>query len=316
MKEIFLGEVIRQRRLELGLTQEQLCEGICESMTISRLERGKQTPSRNTIIAILQRLGLPDDRYYALLSKNEVAISSLEKEIVACNIQFERATDTDKPQIRREALEKLRQLENIIDKGDTVSRQLILRSKVLLGGEDGTMTPEEKLENLLKAIRLTSPHFDLEEINNGLYTDMEIKIINQIATIYSHLGNHYQAIDILKQLTRYIQSHLQNIPADRAHVPMITYNYARELEMVRRYDDAIKNAEQGREICIHFGCYRSLPSLLAILAKCYYHKGTFSESADLYCQSYYLYKAIGDKSNQNLIRTEANELLNLNLGGL
>ena len=30
MKEVFLGEVIRQRRLELGLTQEELCEGICE----------------------------------------------------------------------------------------------------------------------------------------------------------------------------------------------------------------------------------------------------------------------------------------------
>ena len=40
MKEIFLGEVIRQRRLELGLTQEELCEGICEPMTISRFENG------------------------------------------------------------------------------------------------------------------------------------------------------------------------------------------------------------------------------------------------------------------------------------
>ena len=38
MKEVFLGEVIRQRRLELGLTQEELCEGICEPMTISRFE--------------------------------------------------------------------------------------------------------------------------------------------------------------------------------------------------------------------------------------------------------------------------------------
>ena len=59
MKEIFLGEFIKQRRLELGLTQEQLCEGICEPMTISRIENGRQTPSRNRINALLQRLGLP-----------------------------------------------------------------------------------------------------------------------------------------------------------------------------------------------------------------------------------------------------------------
>ena len=72
MKNVFLGEYIKQRRLDLGLTQEQLCDGICEPMTLSRLENGKQTPSRNRINALLQRLGLPDDRYFALLSKNEL----------------------------------------------------------------------------------------------------------------------------------------------------------------------------------------------------------------------------------------------------
>ena len=71
MKNVFLGEYVKQRRLDLGLTQEQLCYGICEPMTLSRLENGKQTPSRNRINALLQRLGLPDDRYFALLSKND-----------------------------------------------------------------------------------------------------------------------------------------------------------------------------------------------------------------------------------------------------
>lgn len=54
-------------------------------MTLSRLENGKQTPSRNRINALLQRLGLPDDRYFALLSKNELEMEALQKEIVACN---------------------------------------------------------------------------------------------------------------------------------------------------------------------------------------------------------------------------------------
>ncbi len=86
MKNVFLGEYIKQRRLDLGLTQEQLCDGICEPVTLSRLENGKQTPSRNRINALLQRLGLPDDRYFALLSKNELEMEALQKEIVACNV--------------------------------------------------------------------------------------------------------------------------------------------------------------------------------------------------------------------------------------
>lgn len=43
MQNFFLGDYIRQRRLELGLTQEQVCEGICEPITLSRIENGKQS---------------------------------------------------------------------------------------------------------------------------------------------------------------------------------------------------------------------------------------------------------------------------------
>lgn len=45
MKEVYIGSIIRKRRQELGLTQEQLCRGICETVTLSRIENGKQTPS-------------------------------------------------------------------------------------------------------------------------------------------------------------------------------------------------------------------------------------------------------------------------------
>lgn len=38
MKEIPVGEAVKRRREELGLTQEQVCLGICDSCTMSRLE--------------------------------------------------------------------------------------------------------------------------------------------------------------------------------------------------------------------------------------------------------------------------------------
>ena len=63
MKEMFLGEYIKQERLKQKITQEQLCEGICDPITVSRMENGKQMPSYNRIRAFLQRLGLPDKRF-------------------------------------------------------------------------------------------------------------------------------------------------------------------------------------------------------------------------------------------------------------
>ena len=43
MQNYRLGDYIRQRRQELNLTQEQVCAGICEPVTLSRFENGRQT---------------------------------------------------------------------------------------------------------------------------------------------------------------------------------------------------------------------------------------------------------------------------------
>lgn len=200
MKNVFLGEYVKQRRLDLGLTQEQLCDGICEPMTLSRLENGKQTPSRNRINALLQRLGLPDDRYFALLSKNELEMEALKKEIVACNV-------TEKVP---EGFEKLAQFEKLADPDDQISQQFALCSRVLLGRLDGRYTPLEQIDLLMQAIRLTVPRFDLESIESFLYTKDEITIINQIGLAYSSdAGQNKKAAEIYYQLLKYVRKHFK-----------------------------------------------------------------------------------------------------------
>lgn len=199
MKNVFLGEYIKQRRLDLGLTQEQLCDGICEPVTLSRLENGKQTPSRNRINALLQRLGLPDDRYFALLSKNELEMEALQKEIVACNA-------TEKVP---EGFEKLAQFEKLADPDDQIAQQFALRSRVLLGRLDGRYTPLEQIDLLMQAIQLTVPRFDLESIESFLYTRDEITIINQIGLAYSDAGQNKKAAEIYYQLLKYVRKHFK-----------------------------------------------------------------------------------------------------------
>ena len=142
MQNYRLGDYIRQRRQELNLTQEQVCAGICEPVTLSRFENGRQTPSRTRINAILQRLGLPDDRYYALVTPEELEIEALKKEIIACN-----ALDSAK-----EGFSKVEQLEKLVNTDDNLEKQFILRSKALLGYLEGRYTKEEKLRMLIQAI--------------------------------------------------------------------------------------------------------------------------------------------------------------------
>ena len=311
MQEMFLGEAIKKRRLELGLTQEQLCEGICESITVSRLENGKQTPSRNRINALLERLDMPADRFYALLSKHELDIDALQRQITAYNIQFRKASPAEKPQIREQALEAHRELEALIDADDNLSRQLILHSRVLLGTEEGAYSFEDKKRMLSEAIRLTAPYFDVDDIGRGLYTTDEIKIINQLALAYSNAGEHMEAISIFTQLYKYIQKHFQNIPLTRAHLNMVAYNYARELSSVGQFRKAIEVAEAGQKVCLDYGHYLALPNLLAIQADCYHKLEENEKSRDYYLQAYYLMKITKDEANLTILKRKAKKELNL-----
>lgn len=298
MKEFPIGEVIRQRRIELGLTQEELCEGIYEPPTMSRIETGRQTPSRTKLNVLLQRLGLPDDRYYALLSDNETKIADLQKEIVSCNVLGK----------EKKGLEMINELEEIADPQDTTIQQFILRSKVILGKlENGEIKPysfEQKLEILFQAIHLTSPRFNIEEIDRGLYGLDEVKVINQIALTYSRNDEHKKAIDIYYQLLRYIKKHFQNILQSGGLLPLVCYNYARELDLVKRYEDALEIAQLGWQACVQYGQYRNLPVIIALMAECYHFLNDDNKSIEYYRQAYYIHKAIGNEKSIGVIMSE------------
>ena len=303
MKNAFLGEYIKQRRLDLGLTQEQLCDGICEPMTLSRLENGKQTPSRNRINALLQRLGLPDDRYFALLSKNELEMEALQKEIVACNV-------TEKVP---EGFEKLAQFEKLADPDDQIAQQYVLSSKVLLGRLGGRYTPKEQIELLMQAIQLTVPRFSIDDIEKFLYTRDEITIINQIGIAYSDDGQNKKAAEIYYQLLRYVRKHFKETITSIGVLPLVLYNYARVLDLCGRYEEGAELAQECRKACVQYGHYQELPRCLEIEGECRHFMGDDEISKELYYQSYYLCKVIEYQVGLEIVKKEAKEYLNLTL---
>ena len=58
------GYIIRQRREELGYTQEDLAEGICSVPTLSRIENGERLPTKDHFEMLLQRLGFSESILY------------------------------------------------------------------------------------------------------------------------------------------------------------------------------------------------------------------------------------------------------------
>lgn len=311
MREVLLKDYIRQKRLDAGLTQAQLCEGICDTVTLSRLENGQQTPSRNTITALLQRLGLPHDRYFALLSDREMEVKSLQDEISAEVIEFRRAAKEDRPTIRAKALENVEKLTALAGEEDKFIQQYLLSIKVSLGTPDGPYSYEEKVEMLMEAICLTVPRFELDKIGEFLYTLEESRLINQLANVYSSVGELKRAANIYSQLLKYVEKHDEGIMDYAKHFCLIAMNYAIDLDTAKHYDEAIELANRGREICAKYGNYQLLGSFIAIMAECYFYKQDFAKSVMLYIEACAIYAAVDDKSNLANMRNEMQEHLGL-----
>lgn len=301
MKELLLGEAIKRRRLELGLTQEQLCEGICDPATLCRLENSRQTPAHNRIKAILQRLNMPDDRYYALLSPHELELANVRKESLACNARFMRAEAGQKKQMWELAMEQLHRLEWLAEEDDAITQQFIVSGKAMLGRPDGPYSFEESRAMLLEALRLTVPKFDLEKIGGRRYSVDETRLINQIAITYSDEGEHAKALELYGRLFNYVRKNDDRLSNFAPHFTLIAYNYARELGLCARYQNAIEIAEQGRRASVDYGYYQFLPGFLAIMGECYYWLGEEEKSKKLCVQAHYIYEAMGDERNLALI---------------
>lgn len=307
LKELFIGEIIKIRRKELGLTQEELCEGICEPSTISRLESGKHVPTKNKLDALLQRLDLPGDRYYALLSKNELEISNLQSKIISCDVSNN----------KREGLQYLEKLEELVLDDDHLMKQFILRSKIALGylkeGKICRYTFEERKNILFEAIYLTVPKFDIEEINDNFYTVEEIKIINQIALNYSDAGQNKTAIDIYNQLLKYIKKHLMNLKESNGLLILIAYNYSRSLYFEKRYEESIDIANLGLETSIQERCSSYLGGFLSVLGHAFYVEGKLEESKKYFYQSFYIYTVLRDDINIKLAKENLKEFFNIDV---
>lgn len=288
MKAYNIGLFIKKKREEQHIRQEDLCRGICDKSTLSRIERGKQELSSGILGVLLQRLGINEDQLAVLLGPKDFEISDLQKEIVALNSQKE----------YEKAAEKIRRLEQLVEPTDKITQQFILRCKAL------AYFPEDypaSRDLLLQALSLTLPDFDFDHISDYLLGIEEVKILNQIANSYSEAGDRRFAIHIYRQLFEDPRKRLFNIEAELTLLPLLAYNYSRLLGLERRYEEEIEIATLGQKTCIKYNKCQYLGGLLLNISCALRELGQDKESRSKLIDSFYAYHLMGDESSCNLI---------------
>lgn len=311
MEKVYIGEIIREQRVKLKMSQEELCDQICSPVTLSRLETGDQAPYYRNVKALLEKLGLSNDLYKVFNSKKELDVEDMEKTVRAKVVAFNKAASADRTSRREDALKALDELEALSSPLDPLTRQRILRDRIVLGTPEGPYSPKEQRELLLEALHLTAPGFDPDNIERFRYTQEEAGLINQLAITYAQSGETDRAIAIYRQLLHYIQKNNRQLSRYAGQLTMVSLNYAIELDKTGRYEEAIEIAEAGRKACVSYSEHQFHPGLLYVMAECWHHLGDDEASRELYTQAYYLYKAFDGGDNLELLKKDAQEQLGM-----
>lgn len=284
------GDYIREQRERMGVTQEDLCEGICSPGTLSKIENGRQGVRLNQYIALMERLGLPVQPMGVQVTEEEMRWYNLKQEI-----SYKISSGC------RDVEELLARLEKCSYKADRITEQYVsfVRAGIKMGnGNNG----EEVFDMLLRAIRYTLPRFDFNNINNvKLLTFDEIMIIDNIAIMMRKQGDIIKAIMWGYFLKEYLEK--GNIDYDEKVriYPMILFNLSNWLIGCGRYNDADEICSKGIEYCNTHGKLNIFMELLYNRGICYAETGDKKNAAQFFTYSYVIAEARGDKKRANII---------------
>ena len=235
-----IGMIIKRRRMELGLSQEDLADGICAVTTLSRIENGERMPTQNHLEILLQRIGYSDMMIQSYVDESDFVIYELKFRIKQAYVE----KDATK------ARELLQQLEALVAKPSKVDEQFILLQRIWLYPEQ--YTNEERLRELERAIRLTQPNYNKGKVPY-LMSYVEILLMNNIANTLAKCGHRKDGIDLLYKIVDYYDTHIVNFEEALRTETMILYNLSKMLGLENRYDECITICDRGIQIAQRTG---------------------------------------------------------------
>lgn len=256
-----MGEAIREMRGRMGYTQEELAYGICTPGTLSRIENGREIVSKQVFRALCSRMPGMHHMWISFDTKKEMQRSKLCKQILVY-LELRKMA---------EAKNAMKQYGILKEEKNPFCRQFAMYTQAVYQAILKERE-EEILPKLKQALEITIPdyvkRFQMPK-KTVILTYDEIYILSNMGIAYAKQRETETAFRILYYLKYYLESRMLD-PEDSAKIrPMILGNLAWILEKQRRYEEAVKQCDNGIESCFFSGNYTVLPHLFCIRAWCY-----------------------------------------------
>lgn len=207
MKTTIVGRLILQERMRKNISQNDLCYGVCNRTTLSRIENGEIMPSYTLACVLFTRLGKS-------VPNNLIPLRANERTLYNLDVQMSQMSDNR--DIRRE--KNLKEYEKYLNKKNILEEQRYL---LYLGIEKKKNTDcyEESFCIHEKALKLSQPDFSSNDDNiaKRLLGSTELALLKCMAHTEYYLEDYVQksykkehAIKRALFLKNYMETHISN----------------------------------------------------------------------------------------------------------
>lgn len=162
-----IGEVLKIRRTMFGMTQEQLCDGICSVKSLRRAEQGKTDIQREVREKLLKRLGLSGQLQWTRLITSDREVVRLA----------ERLAKYQNGQNYVETRKLLERLKAKVTMEIPQNKQFIIETEALLDYYEKKISMRKFVDCETEILRQTLKENDFRKMGKIYLTEMEITCI-------------------------------------------------------------------------------------------------------------------------------------------
>lgn len=246
-----LGTMISDTMLNRGITQKELCAGLCSSTAFSRYVNGERHIDRLLLSVILQRLGKSADKFATLLSEEEYVYFAWKQKVCVAQLHKD-----------WQRVETLLQEKEAFDRtcNDKLQEQFHLIMKAI-AAEKLNENHTESLRLLEKAILLTVPGFEKGISKHMLLGVQEINAI----LLWQRLQSDKQiAMKTLEKLVQYTENHFEDMQEKSKVYPKVVAQYLPLLYEREKYMECVVLAKKALEIMTSTGFTAGIETALTV----------------------------------------------------
>lgn len=283
------GELLKEIRTMNNMTLDQLAEGICSTRHLSRIERGENNPSLYIIHNISKKLNIDLQEYYRIYfcSGSFIAYDFKSK--------FEQLLENSNIIGLKELIARIEKIDEF-QTGE--NRQYVLYGKALYSSyldSNYTLSNNYCVEGI--QIENSSFQLDMGILENRLYSNVGLTMINLIGGNYNRMGEKDKAFNLSENLFLLLDYHIFHTPYtmyrtldfEKRIYQSICYNLSTLCMKKSLYDKSLEYVNKGILLSKKENYMRFFPELLAQKSRLLYKMGSFDESYNAFkdCLSFY-----------------------------